>query len=735
MIRVVDPPRTGKGWQDLWGHYLATPPVEPTWVASPWPVLEEQEHYYLPGRALPCQEDVPAFSEHDRQAREKRHRQLGRWLPPGIPDNHDFTLEVFRATNDLYLRNSGVLYGQAHHRLKVQHGMRRRIMEIPGKEVAAGLGREKCTICHVRPALGNEHAATGHIDSLRQQVSELWKNRDLDPEQQGSERLCPVCAVRRFLSRSDSGKPGNTLNSFNQVCFGPEATIPTVQDRDGRVRTPFPSTVHFAAQEYLAGLAENAGDYAALFADIMGLHDQLGLGRPSFIRALPRLAAAADKHSLLERFLELDPQLALFPGMVQARLQYETDTARKLLWEKLVERVRELRKKADKNLGGPPATQVAVITMDGDRMGSLLLGDPDRIQACWRDVLHPEVDEWVQENLEDTGWKELRLRNRQAGPALHAFISRALADFNHHVAPWVVEQEFGGRLIYCGGDDLLALVPLRDALPMAARLRQLFSSPWLVDTRPRVRPWSWLESGATTPWNPSEAKNRFQIIDKQEEPKKLAGRLRQGRLLPMLGRSGWISAGISCGHFKTRLGLLVQTSHELLDNWAKDRAGRNAVGLGHFSRNGIKTMYAAPWEMAPGASGIVAQPRTAMTLIRTVEEVTKKGFQEGRLPKSLPYKLARSVQLLNPGRLDCTPGERLRLLRGILGRAVDGKKLSIDLEDAVLNLWAAGYRLQDNGNGEKQLEDPERECRNDQIIAPLAGLFFCRYLHQQGGQA
>ena len=595
---------------------------------------------------------------------------------------------------------------------------------------------EKCTICHIRPALGNSRQHVGAIDSVRQQVRGLWQEKELDPEQQGSERLCPVCASRRFLSRSDSGKdPAEPVNAFNRVCFGPGKRIKDVMDRDGRVRTPFPSTVQIAAQEYIAGLAPIAGDLAQEFAAIMGLHDRLGLGRPSFTRALPRLMAAARAHPLLERFLELDPQLSLFPEMVEARFQYQKDDAkkdkdRKEMWQELAQKVSKLRMKADKVLGAP-ATQVAVITMDGDEMGKLLLGDADRIHARWQDVLHPDVDNHVQKKLTDTFWGDLRRRSRQTGPSLHAFISRALANFNHHIAPWVVEQEYGGRLIYSGGDDLLALAPLRDALPMAARLRELFTTAWLVDTRPDVRPWSWLEDKGN--WNPQEARKRFQPVPLQASPDTVKQLISQGRLLPMLGRSGRISAGIACGHFKTRLGLLFQTSHQLLDTWAKERAGRNAVGLGHFSRNGIKTMYGCPWDLAGGEGSPVARPDMAMSLGKAVEEIST-GFKKKKISRALPYKLARSAALLDPARLDISPEERLALLRGLLNKAVDGAALPAMLEAAILHLWTAGYRLgaedhpccRDSGGA-------EQGSRGNQGPEPLAGLFFCRYLHQQGG--
>ncbi len=719
----------GSAWKELWQHGLEHCPLEPTWVAIPWPMPIDRRHYYTPGRALPCQ-DVPEKGddrgEESKQQRQQQHR-LGRWMPGNVNDHYNLVQEVFSSVNRKWFLQSGVLYAQAHHKLKVLHGIRRRTMTIPGS-YPADISLEKCTICHERPALGNRRVGgRQHAESIRLAVSRVWQLRDFDPEQQGSERLCPVCSVRRFLVRSDSGRKGE-LNTFNRVCFGPNASCTAVQDSDGRVRTPFASTVQIAAQGYLAGLAQHHAALDTELRAVLRMHRQLDLGRPSFPRGLPRLGKAAATHSLARDFLELDPQLTLFPEQARARMQYVTGSARKN-WEKLERAVTELRASADRLLRQSPGTQVAVLTMDGDRMGELLLGMPGRIHVRWRDILHPDIDRKVRERFKEYGWGDLRQRSRMAGPALHAFVSRALADFNHHIAPWVVEQEYGGRLIYSGGDDLLALVPVTDAMAVASRLHELFTAPWLIDTRSDTHPWSWLEQGRVS-WDPVAARQRFKPFHQGMDQKTREKWLRSGRLIAMLGKSGHISAGIACGHFKTRMGLLLRTSHTLLEEWAKERAGRQAAGLGHFSRNGIKTMFAAPWRLgADTKHWPISSPDARMMLAEAVETVID-GFTRGTLPKALPYKLVAGLELLDPSRLPATAEQRLALLTGMVRHATE-KPLQKDLLRAVLHLWSAGFYLSEP----VKKNVPEKHGRQTTESRPqsLAGLFFCRYLYQHRG--
>ena len=63
---------------------------------------------------------------------------------------------------------------------------------------------------------------------------------------------------------------------------------------------------------------------------------------------------------------------------------------------------------------------------------------------------------------------------QKLGEDQHRKFSRALADFARDDVPRIVEQEHLGRLVYAGGDDVLALLPIRDALTVAETLRTEF---------------------------------------------------------------------------------------------------------------------------------------------------------------------------------------------------------------------------------------------------------------------
>jgi CRISPR-associated protein Cmr2 len=54
-------------------------------------------------------------------------------------------------------------------------------------------------------------------------------------------------------------------------------------------------------------------------------------------------------------------------------------------------------------------------------------------------------------------------------------ISERLAHFSQQVVPKIVEQDYNGRLVYAGGDDVLAFVPVEEALSVAQALRFAFS--------------------------------------------------------------------------------------------------------------------------------------------------------------------------------------------------------------------------------------------------------------------
>lgn len=51
-------------------------------------------------------------------------------------------------------------------------------------------------------------------------------------------------------------------------------------------------------------------------------------------------------------------------------------------------------------------------------------------------------------------------QQKRMGPATHAAFSRSLLDFSNHLVPYLTEQRYAGRVIYAGGDDVLAYTNL-----------------------------------------------------------------------------------------------------------------------------------------------------------------------------------------------------------------------------------------------------------------------------------
>jgi CRISPR-associated protein Cmr2 len=120
-------------------------------------------------------------------------------------------------------------------------------------------------------------------------------------------------------------------------------------------------------------------------------------------------------------------------------------------------------------------TYYALIMMDGDHMGRILSGD-EKTAISYRESFHPQV----QDGFDKHAAKQELIRKygaqkRAISPNRHLAISGALNDFSQTVVRHVVEEEHLGRVIYAGGDDVLAMLPVADLLSTMQRLRLAYS--------------------------------------------------------------------------------------------------------------------------------------------------------------------------------------------------------------------------------------------------------------------
>jgi CRISPR-associated protein Cmr2 len=119
-------------------------------------------------------------------------------------------------------------------------------------------------------------------------------------------------------------------------------------------------------------------------------------------------------------------------------------------------------------------------------------------------------------------------------------ISQALNDFTNKVQQVVPDNN--GFLIYAGGDDVLALLPMEYALDCAIAVKKCYDLCF-------------------------KGKKAFSTI----------------------------SAGIQYAHIKTPLMKIIKNAHSLLDDVAKDETGRNSIAMRIHKPGGLHAQWSMPW--------------------------------------------------------------------------------------------------------------------------------------------
>ncbi len=648
-------------WEAIFQEQAQAPPVV-RWAAVPWEWdgfssktrKIKRDDITLPP-AFPFERDPPEPPQPIEEIEEKRKLRFQGWIDDRVYTHYQAARWTFLQTHPGYLLGQrGFDYALIHHMLLAVLGARKLLGDIRNERPEPG---EKCTLCGARQALANE--TMGPVGLQRRAARELWQN--LDPEGLGSERLCGPCAVRRYLSDSRDAIRQNW-----------ESTIHS-QEGGGSHRVPFPSSGTIAGQEWLVALCEAYGKDPGLrraVSEFVKAFRKSGIKRTQFAGALPRLRRRLQVGlpDELRELLEIDVQY-LDPAHWDRLEGLVVDAS-------VAEQVRRAAGGIEEAMGRP-GKHMAVLVLDGDRMGELLLGTPQRIRARWRDVLHPDAVDQIKRDPKNgvppawkRAWRSTLEATRLMGPSLHAFVSRALRHFSNRVLPWVVEREFGGRLIYAGGDDALVLCPAEDALPMLTRLDELFTAPWVLDRHPHESPW--------VPREPEDvlyevgskaARSRFEVLGSGDDEKALA--LASGRVFPMLGPGSSFSAGAAFGHCKTSLRVLRTEAKEMM-NTAKSR-GKRRAGLTWYTRSGAKVRIVAPLD--PDQAGSVENIQ-ALAL----------AFKRNALPGRLPYKL-RELAPLARASLTPPPSEHERIRGFFQGLVRSALETDTDLVTGIADAW------------------------------------------------
>jgi CRISPR-associated protein Cmr2 len=114
---------------------------------------------------------------------------------------------------------------------------------------------------------------------------------------------------------------------------------------------------------------------------------------------------------------------------------------------------------------GSPGDWWVIVLGDGDGMGQYISGE--RLQP-YRRYVNPgamataNLDRQQQSAQRQQLADFLKHTPKRMGPATHIGLNRALLDFSNRLVPYLTEQRYCGRVIYSGGDDVMAVLPLED---------------------------------------------------------------------------------------------------------------------------------------------------------------------------------------------------------------------------------------------------------------------------------
>lgn len=145
-----------------------------------------------------------------------------------------------------------------------------------------------------------------------------------------------------------------------------------------------------------------------------------------------------------------------------------------------------------------PADWYVLAAGDGDGMRKWLNGDLLKLYGSYAEPDLPNLSPLLKAAFEEI----LKIRKRM-GPSTHTALSRALLDFSNLLAPYLTEERYAGRLIYSGGDDILAYINLWEWDRWLWDLRQCFRGdkdprPELSETFHRIGDY-WQGSGFRNP--------------------------------------------------------------------------------------------------------------------------------------------------------------------------------------------------------------------------------------------
>ncbi len=431
---------------------------------------------------------------------------------------------------------------------------------------------EKSTISGERQALRGAGATRLDVQTFWYELTKELPEKDISKD--GTERLDSIDTIKRFATLSR-----RLQEKHLQADFPSTSSVATASFVEKLIaKTPGSENLSSAIEDWLKATTKPFNEMPP--SSIPYLKRQAD-NQKQMLEVLQRDGDCYFLETFTQNRLKKDYGFSLSNEDERQRTQQRSTNAQKAL--------KALMRVASDSTIPRPTPYYAILQMDGDRMGHLLNGVKDR--------------------------------------SAHVTMSKTLSTFAREIVPPIVERNRPGRLVYAGGDDVLAFSPLENLLDLADQLQSEYRS------------------------------NISKVVgeDKQEE--------------------ATASIGIAIANHLTPLSAVLRATREA-EKLAKDRYGRNALVVTLMRRSGEQTRVGCHWRYKElGADDDTRQPIKLFSRLYNL-------FDRDILSPKCVFTLLEEAPTL----IGLVPGAQVSEIKRVLLRQRDTQKKDMlsDVEVAQL---------------------------------------------------
>lgn len=472
----------------------------------------------------------------------------------------------------------------------------------------------KCSLCGLREALHPKKTLS------ERELKEFWQALSHSSNKQNNfrlknrirkgEQLCTICLVKR-LALETYFSVNYLANNYQQVIIEDEGVFSETRF--------FPSTSSIAVSsfklEIINRLKEETFDIN-IFKKYVS-KTELFLKNCKIYHTsafLPKLEKTINNYKgelreFVKRFLLIDGDWLFEDSFDIQKLENEyqltKDTINHQLHQEAILALQQLLEESKKAKSKDqkvifPSRYYAVIAMDGDKIGNWLSGNT---APALSKMLHPDFLTTIKDKIKNTNKV-----TRPLGPAIHMDFSAMLKKFALISVPDIIEENTSGKIIYAGGDDVVALVPINNLLTIITQLSEAFSNAKFANI----------------------SKEEFKLLFKEFEPNK---KTKEEFLYPTA------SLGVAIVPESYPLTQAIDMAlHGAMKEYAKDKLGRNAFSVFLSKNNRTPIKFGMKWSEGNKFDEKIMIP----TLLNNIVSYMK----EGNLSTKLPYDINAKSKVL-----------------------------------------------------------------------------------------